>query len=55
MGLGLLSQVWVWVCCGSEFAIVGCGDCGLLLFFLFFFFGVDGRLWVASGGGVRCV
>ena len=57
MGLGLLSQVWVWVCCGSGFAAVGCGDCGLILFlfFLFFFFGVDGRLWVASGGGVRCV
>ena len=23
--------------------------------FFFFFFGIDGRLWVASGGGVRCV
>ena len=22
---------------------------------VFFFLGVDGRLWVASGGGVRCV
>ena len=21
----------------------------------FFFFGVDGRLWVGGGGGVRCV
>ena len=29
---------------------------GLGFFFFFFFFGVDGRLWVASGGGgVRCV
>ena len=23
--------------------------------YVFFFFGVDGRLWVAGGGGVRCV
>ena len=55
-GVGLL--VWVWVYChgsGFGFATVGCGDCGLLLFFLFSCFGVDGRLWVASGGGVRCV
>ena len=36
---------WVaaWVCC-------------LGFFFFFFFLGVDGRLWVAAGGGgVRCV
>ena len=42
MGVGLgFSWVWVWVC-----------RRGLLFFF---FFGVDGRLWVASGGGVKCV
>ena len=40
-GVGLL--VWVWVCCRG------------LLFFFFFFFCVDGRLWVAGGGGVKCV
>ena len=38
MGLGLLSRVWVWVCCGSGFAAVGCGDCGLILFLFFFSF-----------------
>ena len=33
---------WVaaWVCC---------------LGFFFFFFGVDSRLWVGGGGGVKCV
>ena len=31
------------------------GSVNGLRFFFFFFFGVDGRLWVASGGGVRCV
>ena len=41
---------WVaaWVCC--------LGFC--FLFWFFFFLGVDGRLWVASGGGgggVRCM
>ena len=40
VGLGLPPRV---------VGIVGC------FFFFFFFFGVDGRLWVASGGGVKCV
>ena len=57
-GLGLL--VWVWVCyhgCAFGFAmglglglpprVMGTVGC--------FFFGVDDRLWVASGGGVKCV
>ena len=39
VGLGLPPRV---------VGIVGC-------FFFFSFFGVDGRLWVASGGGVKCV
>ena len=29
--------------------------CYSLSTFFFFFLGVDGRLWVAGGGGVRCV
>ena len=49
MGVGLgLPSIWVWVC-----------HCGLwgpwVASFFFFFFGVDGRLWVAAGGGARCV
>ena len=45
-GVGLL--VWVWV---------GCHGCGFVFMVsvFFFFLGVYGRLWVASGGGVRCV
>ena len=47
---------------GSDGVLVGMGlifpvGC-YVFFFCFFFFGVDGRLWVAgggSGGGVRCV
>ena len=31
------------------------GEGGVDGLFFFFFLGVDGRLWVASGGGVRCV
>ena len=50
MGVGLLSWVWVWAChgSGSRFATAGC-------FFYFYFLGVEGRLWVAGSGGVRCV
>ena len=46
MGLSLLSWVWVWACC-----------CGLWRPWVafFFFLGVDGRLWVVGGGGVRGV
>ena len=47
--------------CESEFWVGGwrwvdfnrCVD-GLVLF-IYFLLGVDGRLWVAGGGGVRCV
>ena len=64
-GLGLL--VWVWFCyhgCAFGFAmglglglpprVMGTVGC-FFFFFFFFFFGVDGRLWVAGGGGVKCV
>ena len=46
--------MWVWVCrgSGSRFVTAGYGD--LRLLFFFFFFGVDGRLWV-GGGSVWCV
>ena len=44
MGLSLLSWVWVWACC-----------CGLWRPGVAFFLGVDCRLWVAGGGGIRCV
>ena len=40
VGLGLLLRV---------VETMGC------FFFFFFFLGVDGRLWVVGGGGVRCV
>ena len=38
--------------------LLGFSDNGVGLVFyhgFFFFFGVDGRLWDAGGGGVRCV
>ena len=41
------AAAWVW------FFTVGCYV--LFCFFVFFFFGVDDRLWVAGGDGVRCV
>ena len=68
MGLGLLSWVWVWVYCrrlwGSWVAVLFL----FLFYFIFvvlmvekgsvdglgFYFFIDGRLWVAGGGGVRC-
>ena len=60
-GLPWVVKGWVyWY--GSRFAVMGVGlglPPGVLgivgCFFFFFFFGVDGRLWVASGGGVKCV
>ena len=44
--------------CGSVGVGFGSVGGGVGFFFFFFFLGVDGRLWVASGGGgggVRCV
>ena len=32
-----------------------CYSLSISSFFFFSFFGVDGRLWVVGGGGVRCV
>ena len=55
-GVGLL--VWVGVCChGCGFGFAMGLGLGLPLWVavFFFFFLVDGRLWVANGGGVRCV
>ena len=60
-GLPWVVKGWVyWY--GSRFAVMGVGlglpprVVGIVgCFFFFFFFGVDGRLWVASGGGVKCV
>ena len=39
------------------FVVLMVGEGGVDGLFFFFFLGVDGRLWVASGGGggVRCV
>ena len=69
MAVGLPPWVWVLLAMGLGFAHGG-GDRGLLHLVLivlmvdwcyslstsfFFSFGVDGRLWVASSGGVRCV
>ena len=69
VAVGLPPWVWVLLAMGLGFAHSG-GDRGLLHLVLivlmvdwcyslstsfFFSFGVDGRLWVASSGGVRCV
>ena len=54
-GCGWWADGRVGVCGFVEvgFGLVGAGV-GLLPGF-FFFFGVDGRLWVGGGGGVKCV
>ena len=56
LGLGLPLRVIGIVGCSFFLVVlmVREGSVNGLRFF-FFFFGVDGRLWVASGGGVRCV
>ena len=51
------AAAWVWWCNDLSNRCSGVGlvfDRGLLCFF-FFVLGVDGRLWVGGGGGVRCV
>ena len=65
--MGLPPLVWVSLAMGLGFGHSS-GDCGLLHLVLivlmvdwcyslstFFFFGVDGRIWVAGGGCVKCV
>ena len=58
-GFGFCSRWWgSWVAAfGVDYVDGGLALQSLHIFvFLFFFvFGVDGRLWVAGGGGVRCV
>ena len=53
------AAAWIWWCndLGSRCSDVGLVfDRGLWCFIYFYLFGVDGRLWVARGGGcVRCV
>ena len=57
LGLGLPPRVMGIVGCSFFLVVlmVREGSVDGLRFFFFFFFGVDGRLWVAGGGGVKCV